>query len=112
MKALYDFKKNLTYERRKRDVNNSKNKRSVTAFGVWALVIISFLSGAVNSVLGEQLNIPATRPEQIISGVVDNRVLVADTAKSPFSAIVKLIVVFPTGYANNYTNCKRTFAKT
>jgi glutamyl endopeptidase len=127
-----------------------KSGATLIRFGTWFLIIISLLSATVNPALGQRLNKPLSRPEQGFDGVADNRVLVADTTKFPFSAVVKIIAIFPDGtkatgsgaligpdkvltadhvvfnqawggdatsieilpgYANNYTSCQRTFAK-
>jgi V8-like Glu-specific endopeptidase len=129
----------------------AKNKMTAANFGVWFLIIILLLSGSANFAFGQQLNLPDTRPETRLNDVSDNRVMVADTSKFPFSAVVKIIATFPNGnratgsgaligpdkvltadhvvyneewggdakvieilpgYANNYTTCKRTYAKT
>lgn len=74
-----------------------KIKTIVTTFGIWSLIILSSSAINLQSVFGQKLKIPSTRPQQAITGVSDNRVLVADTKKFPFSAIVKLIVKFPDG---------------
>lgn len=80
-------------------IKNSKTlnpRLAAVALARQSLAVVLFLCGALSVTFAQQPNKP-TREEQRIVGVKDNRVLVADTTKFPFSAIVKLIVTFPDG---------------
>lgn len=63
---------------------------------LWILMTLLFLCATVSDTFA-QMPDRSTRKEQQIRAAQDNRVLVADPTKFPFSAIVKLIATFPDG---------------
>lgn len=75
---------------------STRNLIGALASVMQIFLILSLFSGTVPVTFAQQPGKP-TRQEQRIIGSVDNRVLVADTTKFPFSAVVKLIVTFPDG---------------